>query len=122
MKVQTSALAGRPLAYAVALADGYEFVRNPDDLILIMKKPTGGFWAWFDNYGIEDEALSIIERERIHLCPIFYNDAPAWQSWIDQSDQTANFGPTAAIAAMRCFVASRLGEEVDIPDELLPAA
>jgi hypothetical protein len=27
-------------------------------------------------------------------------------------------GPTPLIAAMRCYVASKLGEEVDIPDEL----
>jgi len=26
--------------------------------------------------------------------------------------------PTPLIAAMRCFVASRLGEEVEVPDEL----
>lgn len=26
-------------------------------------------------------------------------------------------GPTMLVAAMRCFVASRLGEEVDIPEE-----
>lgn len=28
-------------------------------------------------------------------------------------------GPTELIAKVRCFVASRLGEEVDVPDELL---
>lgn len=28
-------------------------------------------------------------------------------------------GPTALIAAMRCFVASKLGDEVEVPDELL---
>jgi hypothetical protein len=28
-------------------------------------------------------------------------------------------GPTPLIAAMRCYVASNLGEEVDIPEELL---
>jgi hypothetical protein len=27
-------------------------------------------------------------------------------------------GPTSLIAAMRCFVASRLGDEVDVPKEL----
>lgn len=26
------------------------------------------------------------------------------------------FGPTALIAAMRCYVASKLGDEVDVPD------
>ena len=28
-------------------------------------------------------------------------------------------GPTPLIAAMRCFAASRLGDEVDVPDELV---
>jgi hypothetical protein len=28
-------------------------------------------------------------------------------------------GPTPLIAAMRCFVASKLGEDVEVPDELL---
>lgn len=28
------------------------------------------------------------------------------------------YGPTPLIAAMRCFVASRLGDEVDVPEEL----
>lgn len=29
------------------------------------------------------------------------------------------YGPTPLIAAMRCFVASKLGDEVDVPEELL---
>jgi hypothetical protein len=28
------------------------------------------------------------------------------------------YGPTILIAAMRCYVASKLGDEVDIPEEL----
>ena len=28
------------------------------------------------------------------------------------------YGPTALVAAMRCLVTSRLGEEVEVPDEL----
>lgn len=30
-------------------------------------------------------------------------------------------GPTPLIAAMRCYVASKLGDEVDVPDELVGA-
>ena len=29
------------------------------------------------------------------------------------------FGPTPLIAAMRCYVASKLGDEVDVPEELV---
>lgn len=30
-----------------------------------------------------------------------------------------SYGPTLLIAAMRCYVASKLGDEVEVPDELL---
>ena len=30
----------------------------------------------------------------------------------------ATFGPTPLIAAMRCYVSGKLGDEVDIPEEL----
>jgi hypothetical protein len=29
------------------------------------------------------------------------------------------YGPTPLIAAMRCYVASKLGDEVDVPEELM---
>lgn len=31
----------------------------------------------------------------------------------------SEYGPTPLIAAMRCYVASKLGDEVEVPDELL---
>lgn len=37
----------------------------------------------------------------------------------DQTRCTEQYGPTPLIASMRCYVALRLGEEVEVPDELL---
>ena len=34
-------------------------------------------------------------------------------------DDDGLIGPTPLIAAMRCYVASKLGDDVDIPEELL---
>ena len=34
------------------------------------------------------------------------------------SEQVEGLGPTLLIAAMRCYVASKLGDEVEVPDEL----
>ena len=34
------------------------------------------------------------------------------------SAPTYGYGPTPLIAAMRCYVASKLGDEVEIPEEL----
>ncbi len=56
----------------------------------------------------------IIEREKI--TPHADTD-----EWIAQAWGPGNFnqaGPTPLIAAMRCFVASKLGPEVEIPNEL----
>lgn len=57
----------------------------------------------------------IIEREIIALD---YDDATGWEARDFDSQQLTGYGPTPLIAAMRCFVALKLGDEVEIPDEL----
>jgi hypothetical protein len=60
----------------------------------------------------------IIEREKIG---VEYTSAGCWHAaieWLDEPSYT-EVGPTPLIAAMRCYVASRLGDEVEIPEELL---
>ena len=53
------------------------------------------------------QAGPIIERERIAIGP--YGD-----DWYAQSSAILDtyYGPTPLVAAMRCYVASRLGDEV----------
>ena len=57
----------------------------------------------------------IIERERITIDP--FDDFPNWCATIP-GHQYRVYGPTLLIAAMRCYVASKLGDEVEIPEEL----
>lgn len=40
-----------------------------------------------------------------------------WQA-IDFHGDITQFGPTPLIAAMRCYVASKIGNEINIPEEL----
>ena len=67
----------------------------------------------------------LIEREEICIkrqkpCSIGYE----WNAWIwtkhiaKGGSSAGGSGPTPLIAAMRCFVASKLGEEVEVPEEL----
>jgi hypothetical protein len=49
----------------------------------------------------------------------------AWQAEVEflPDDDThyrygKSYGPTPLIAAMRCYVASKLGDEVEVPEEL----
>ena len=65
----------------------------------------------------------IIEREQIAL-NLLFNQAPE-RLWMasatggSHSPSVVQYGPTPLIAAMRCYVASKLGDEVDIPKELM---
>ncbi|OZA30481.1 MAG: hypothetical protein B7X93_03040 [Hydrogenophilales bacterium 17-61-9] len=55
----------------------------------------------------------IIEREHMEF------DYDAWtQMYLAADGSSTGQGKTHLIAAMRCFVASKLGDEVEVPDEL----
>ncbi len=120
--MKTNELTGAALDWAVAKCEGWENLRrNPHRFadFLIMSK--GG-----ENLRLEDfnpstdwsQGGPIIERERIILSPD--DEGPElWCSWKyppDESDY--QYGPTPLIAAMRCYVASKLGDDVEIPEEL----
>lgn len=55
----------------------------------------------------------IIDREEIQIVRV----GDVWEAWVD-TDGVFCQGPTPLIAAMRCYVASKLGEEIEIPEEL----
>jgi hypothetical protein len=65
----------------------------------------------------------IIERERIQTTPRG-ETTDLWEAivfdniFMDDGSECFQTGPAPLIAAMRCYVASRLGDEVDIPEEL----
>lgn len=63
----------------------------------------------------------IIEREQIGFWPPA-GGRTAGQVWaanynLDKK-KPRMYGPTPLVAAMRCYVASKLGDEVDVPDGL----
>lgn len=69
----------------------------------------------------------IIEREGIETAPTYTDDGQTRTGWMaimfnderHEREPVLMTGPTALIAAMRCRVASKLGDEVEIPEELL---
>ena len=104
--MKTSELTGAALDWVVAKCEGFEF------------QLAESFIAYHDegerNYSTNwAQGGPIIEREGIAL--------HLWSSeeWIgDMGDWEAR-GSTPLIAAMRCYVASKLGDEVEVPDELV---
>lgn len=68
----------------------------------------------------------IIQRENIATSPLPYD---LWRAYIPEGTRVLHgremfnwkhkgSGPTPLIAAMRCYVSSKLGDEVEIPEEL----
>jgi hypothetical protein len=55
----------------------------------------------------------IIEREKMTL----EWTGEDWMAYIRHDEEY--FGPTPLIAAMRCYVASKLGDQVEVPNELV---
>lgn len=95
-----------------------------DWMVSVVKENSRPFPIWIDGKPRCLAAYStdwsfggpIIEREKIIL-----DLAPSgWACMMfENENQVAEeYGPTPLIAAMRCFVASKLGDEVEVPDGL----
>ena len=60
----------------------------------------------------------IIERHRIEICHL---DNGEWRAQLKNQGwgfHCRHYGETPLIAAMRCYVASQLGDQVDVPEAL----
>ena len=107
MKLKTSELIGSQLDRAVAMCEG---LIRPDGGVYcghhgnIHKFKPSTNWA---------QGGPIIERERMQV----YASHTEWYAttFLDTKQQRAD---TALIAAMRCYCISKLGDEVEIPQEL----
>ena len=126
MKIKTSEATPIQLDWAVARCNGKTLHYFVDDWF--KKDP------WLAVNGEADQPLHsytpttdwgqggpIIEREFIQLGGGITNNEPRWFAFRAKDDRSGAYkghGPTPLIAAMRCYVASRLGDEVDVPEEL----
>ena len=95
MKIKTNELTGTALDWAVAKCEGYF-----------------DFDSWTPSTDWSQGGL-IIEREKINIS---MSATAPWMAWfydgLDMLDLTD--GETPLIAAMRCYVASKLGDEIDM--------
>jgi hypothetical protein len=124
--MRTSELQGAALDWAVAKCEG-----------VFVQISNGGWWV-FDSDAFSEfrndyndsklqafqpstdwsQGGPIIEREGIHI-----KKHPS--DWIALpydsvfSEEAYQQGPTPLVSAMRCYVASKMGDEVEVPDELL---
>jgi len=119
--MKTSELKGDALDFAVAVAEGWEDF-DEDDSGFTWHREKGSAWltlATFRPSELWEQGGPIIEREGIEIKkgnPVYFpkgneNGDHYEPLWIAGKMH----GTTQLMAAMRCHVASKLGEEVDIP-------
>ncbi len=97
MKIKTAELTGPALDWAVSRIEGHE-------------RAYSRTWS---------QGGPIIEREKIAVLPDEYSFGwVAHKCHFDGQEEELFKGPTPLIAAMRCFVASKMGDTIDIPEEL----
>lgn len=135
MKIRTENAIGPALDFLVAKIQCEPIAHDP--MFFGAESSEGGYWVWNDRAGRcmkigreyspstkWTQGGPIIERERIRL------DCPWGDRWDAEAptkrraaklDGTTGWlcGPTALVAAMRCYVMANYGDEVDIPEELV---
>jgi len=104
MKTQTSKLKGAALDWAVATIE-YGGAKNVP----------AGFPAYSESWA---QGGPIIDREMIATSRGGSYAKNFWMAFQGFSDERI-YGPTPLIAAMRCYVAFKLGDEVDLPNALI---
>lgn len=134
MKIKVSEASGVQLDWLVAKCEGFVKISVWPTEICVCKKHSFEdpvVWCPSTDWA---QGGPIIEREGINLefdREWVYDPANAdpddepdngdrWRAEYNMRGDkyVSDYGPTPLIAAMRCFVASKLGDEVEVPDEL----
>ena len=111
MKIKTSELSGAALDWAVTTIEDPDALRYGVEDWREQRRSGRGEYPhrYHQNW---NQGGPIIEREGIDIY-----QSGVWVAEIGGNHTTE--GPTPLIAAMRCFVASKLGDTIDIPEELV---
>ena len=146
MKMKTSELIGPSLRYAVALAHGLEVADGVviwfDDSGELVEWQPDVIWEQGGPI-IDEEGITVIRLDDRsipdskgfwtgkyepqwgasagggHSTQEVYGSQGDFYGECYQVNADAVVGPTALIAAMRCYVASKMGDEIEIPEELI---
>ena len=134
--VNTSELTGFALDWAVATCEGYtphhymkalNIVKDAHGNVTGIQVPIQRKYVWYTPSVNWAQGGPIIEREMIQLTPhCMVNPLHGWAAAYRSFDEDDSVyalhrmrGKTPLIAAMRCYVASKLGDNLEVPTELL---
>lgn len=126
MKIEACNLSGKALDWAVGIAEGLDVDYTFCSSIVVGVDDWNGSLAYdyiFQPSEVGSQAIPLIEREKIS---VIYVNSETDPNPIEDGPWTAGcegleYGCTAStfiVAGLRCFVALKLGDEVEVPDEL----
>ena len=112
--MKVSELQGAALDWAVAKAEGIELSNGCYNRLLIDGRMSAGqkMLTPYNPSTNWAQGGPIIERERIAV----WGDGNLY--WEAECGWAWGKGPTPLVAAMRCYVSSKVGEEIEVPEEL----
>jgi len=132
IEMKTTDLTGTALDWAVAVSEGatnlyfdtvscWWFTLNGADRVL------SSGWSEKQNYCPSTDwryGGPLIEQHRIATAMVDDSEPVLWRGQLSDPFRAlpsvqSHIGPTPLIAAMRCLVASKLGDTVQIPSELI---
>ena len=113
MKIKTSELIGAALDWAVGTCAGHDMMITYAPVRVLYEPKGKRSWYVYRPSTNDAQGGPIIGREGISLD---YAQAEDWGA--KSSKYQWAYGPTHLVAAMRCYVASEMGAEVEIPKAL----
>lgn len=115
MKIKTKELVGAALDWLVAKCEGAA-ASDLDPMAFTMNRNAAGMWNYTK---APAQGQPILEREVITTThDRGYDFDQPWRCALSIDPYNLYEGPTMLIAGLRCYVASKLGEEVEVPGEL----
>lgn len=124
MIVKTAGLADTALDWAVVKCEKLDWCQDKDSYgkvtgILVKEGPELVYYTPSRSWG---RGGQIIERQKIDIAHL-QDGCVAYMYFSNDDDdilqRNEQRGETPLIAAMRCYVASKLGDEIEVPDDLL---
>jgi len=109
VKIKTAEATDEALDWLVTKCEGYDHEVTSSEW---------GMWGWATDWA---QGGPLVEREGMGMWMYQWNEEGEPEvGWYaeDKDGNHVRTGPTPLIAAMRCYVASILGDEVEIPKEL----
>ena len=114
--MKTNELTGAALDWAVAKCESLDCYIE-DGLVHLRGQPFDTDWRYWLPSTEWAQGGPIIEQNAIHLTPDEY--LGVWSAYMtNEGESYEGTGPNPLAAAMRCYVASKLGDTIDIPEEL----